>query len=206
MSKRSGGRNRVCFPCRLKYPGKFTSDAKNTNITDVCSECSGELTLIHDSVRVPKRHQVKLWKKLQKEFEAGTLETPAGSHNQMRRHYGEYPEHIALDNKLEAQATRREKREATDALELEFPGITNDFLERYRLLPKYEFDTKAIWREIVESRDDMTLDDVFDAKWGKDYERLQDRIYSLQWHVEFGGLFTKEEREAWYAIPRSDDE
>lgn len=205
MSKRSGGKNRVCFPCRLKYPGKFTSDAKNTNITDVCSECSGHLTSIPDSIRVPKRHQVKLWKKLQADIEDGTVETPAGSYNQLRRHYSQYPEHEVIDRKLRNRANRREKREAAEALESAYPGIIEDFLERYRFLPRYEFDTNLIWREIIDKRDDLTIVDVFDMSW-LDSERLQDRIYALQWHVEFGGLITEEEKEAWYTMPRAANE
>ena len=39
-----------------------------------------------------------------------------------------------------------------------------------------------------------------------DSERLQDRIYALQWHVEFGGLITEEEKEAWYTMPRAANE
>jgi hypothetical protein len=67
MSRSSGGKNRVCFPCRIKYAGLIDLD-KLVNQTTVCSECSSELTLIPDYVEIPKKQNVKGWKLLHTKF------------------------------------------------------------------------------------------------------------------------------------------
>jgi hypothetical protein len=65
MSRSSGGRNRVCFPCRIKYAGLISLN-KLDNQTTVCSECANELTLIPDYIETPKKQNIKAWKTLQK--------------------------------------------------------------------------------------------------------------------------------------------
>jgi hypothetical protein len=67
MSRSSGGSNRVCFPCRIKYAG-LISLKKLDNQTTVCSECANDLTLIPDYIETPKKQNLKAWKILQEKF------------------------------------------------------------------------------------------------------------------------------------------
>lgn len=64
MTKKAGGKNRVCLPCHKKYPSKFTNDPKSFNVTSVCSDCGGDLTEITDSIPVPKKKDAKGWREL----------------------------------------------------------------------------------------------------------------------------------------------
>lgn len=72
MCKRSGGTNRVCFDCKIKYPG-LLSFTELENNTQACGECGGKLTEIPDSIRVPRKIKKKAWAKLQADFNAGQL-------------------------------------------------------------------------------------------------------------------------------------
>jgi hypothetical protein len=111
MSKSGGGVNRVCLPCRIKYPSKFTDDPKSSNVTSVCSECGEDLTPLHDSVLVPKKRNFKAWKKLATDIKNNTVITPVCSYNKDSRLWKEFPDTKARDYKLDDQANRQESRQ-----------------------------------------------------------------------------------------------
>jgi hypothetical protein len=190
MSKRSGGRNRVCFPCRIKYPGKFTNDAKNYNVTNVCSECAGSLVEIHDSIRVPKRHQAKLWRKLQSELESGTLSIPASSHNELQRHYRIHPEHVAVDRRISVRKRKHDNRERALSLDKRYPGLIDEYIKQQRRLNDFDFNQNNLWLSIIERRDDVPLSAIFEK--GCVSYPLQPDVLALQWHVHNSGLLEKQ--------------
>ncbi len=180
MSKRSGGTNRICLHCRLKYPGKFTNNAKDFNITSVCSVCTRPLTLIHDSVRIPKRKQVKLWEKLAKDIANGTVETPVCKVWRARQLYKEHPEHEAIDDRIRARELRQKRREQSQSLEDAFPGITKDFVERQARYQDFDWSTDALWADLIACRDDLSKADIYTQ--GIHAQRMHDWIYSFMSH------------------------
>lgn len=155
MSKRSGGKNRVCLPCRIKYPGQFTHDPTSANMTQVCSECAAELTLIPDSIRVPKKTNVKAWNALSNEAAAGTFAMPLCPSNEKKRFYRECPEHEALDCKLADKARRTQLREEFQKISSTYPGLADLVQERYMRFDEYDFCFDNIANEICSLRQDI---------------------------------------------------
>jgi hypothetical protein len=128
MSKSGNGKNRVCLPCRIKYPSKFTEDSKSFNITSICSECSSELTMIHDSVRVPKKNKNKLWIKLTDDIVNKKVVVPVCKSQFNFQQWKEDPAHEALDKKLHDKSRRQKSR----AKFVEVKNTSPDFYERVK--------------------------------------------------------------------------
>ncbi|MDK9789900.1 hypothetical protein [Vibrio sp. D431a] len=164
MSKRGGGRNRVCFPCRKKYPSQFTTDSKKYNVTSVCSECSGVLSSVPDSVVIPKSHQLGRWKKLKAQYDSGQIVTPACDSNISLRHWNQYPEHLKLDSKLHKTEVRHD--------------VQNRFYSLLKHNESFVRETLACLFKGVQI--DTLIDDVeasdktIAAKW-----QLRDELYTV---------------------------
>lgn len=158
MSKRSGGKNRVCLPCRIKYPGQFTHDPTSANVTQVCSECAADLTLIPDSIRVPKKSDVKAWNALSNDAAAGEFDMPLCASNEKKRFYRDHPEHEALDCKLADKARRTQSREEFQKISSTYPGFAELVQERYLRFDEYDFCFESIAREICSLRKDIPQD------------------------------------------------
>lgn len=135
MSKKSGCKNRVCLKCRIKYPGAFTNDSKHFNITSVCSECGGELTDIPDSVRVPRKHQVRLWRKLEQQVKDGEIERPLSEHSITMKLWDSDKRHMILDGQIRGRAYQRELRENIAKLYQERPDEVDKVLNYLNSLP-----------------------------------------------------------------------
>lgn len=155
MSKRSGGKNRVCLACQIKYPGQFTTDPTKANVTQVCSECAGPLTLIPDSVRVPKKTDRKGWAKLTAEVAAGNISRPLHPYREKRRFYAEHPEHEKLDRKLEDKARRTELREELQQLQAAYPNLCEQVLVRYERIEDFDFSFENIAHDLCQVRNDL---------------------------------------------------
>ena len=128
MSRSGGGVNRVCLPCRIKYPSKFTDDPKTFNVTSVCSECGEGLTPLHDSVLVPKKRNIKAWEKLARDIKNGTVITPVSSYNKESSLWKEFPDTKVRDYKLQDQANRQESRQRFLNARLMHADLVNDII------------------------------------------------------------------------------
>lgn len=171
MSKRGQGKNRVCFPCRKKYPSKFTDDSKRFNVTSVCSECGSELTSIPDSIRIPKTHQVSRWRALEKQYSTKSLVTPAGRNNQVLRHWNMYPEHMRLDSKLHKKEVRHE--------------IQSDF---YTLLKnKNEFVVATLKQLSSGSVVENLIEEITDGMDRRSAWRTKDELYLINRYFQWFG-------------------
>jgi hypothetical protein len=115
MSKRGNRQNRVCFNCRIKYPDSGFSTPDKFNMTSVCSECGGELCNIHDSVHIPAKSKIKLWKKLKEDYDNDTIETPTSKYGIERRFLDANPDQALVYDRLERPIRNRRLRESRES-------------------------------------------------------------------------------------------
>jgi hypothetical protein len=60
--------NKVCFECKIAYlVGNKRSDY---SLITVCDKCKQELTKIHNSIKLPKKHNKRAWKNLYSDYHA----------------------------------------------------------------------------------------------------------------------------------------
>lgn len=131
MSRSSGGTNRVCFSCRLKYPG-FVAYSEHENQTLSCSECGGILTEIPDSIRVPRRSDIKGWKSLQKDCDNNTFKRPIRKSHTLYVHGRLYPEQRNQMHRIERTTkAMRIKSDFESLIKGDFSKIAVELLENY---------------------------------------------------------------------------
>jgi hypothetical protein len=123
MTKRAGGVNRICIPCKKKYPSKFTNDPTSFNVTSVCSDCGGELTNIPDSVAAPKKKDNKGWKELAKAVESNDF---SSFYNRAKSQRGDD------DVKLSIRNNREKARAQLSMLHSNNPKLVNALLDSIR--------------------------------------------------------------------------
>jgi hypothetical protein len=134
MSKRGNRQNRVCFDCRIKYPDSGFSTPDKFNMTSVCSECKGELCNIHDSVHIPAKSKIKLWKKLKDDYDNGTIETPTSKYGVERRFLDKNPDQALVYDRLERPIRNRRLRESRE--ENVVPVIGMDVYKNLNIVQK----------------------------------------------------------------------
>lgn len=123
MSKSSGGKNRVCLDCRIKFPGAFTNDPVAFNITSFCPECGKEPACIPDSIRVPKRNQIKQWNNLAKQVFSGIFLRPTRNKLFDEKQWDEDARYKVNDIKVMQRDSREKLRARVEILYKESPIV-----------------------------------------------------------------------------------
>lgn len=135
MSRSSGGKNRVCFPCRIKYAGLIDLD-KLVNQTTVCSECSNELTLIPDYVEIPKKLNIKGWNSLHKKLLSKESLHPESKHTD--------------SSMLHYKISKSKERYDNQALQIAYLNETYD-----NLIKKLFIDLTKKYKSVKDNQDKL---------------------------------------------------